>query len=194
MIHSLRGKISQISKNLVIIDVHGIGYGVYVPLRTITKLKIGEEAVLHTHTYVKEDEISLYGFENTVDKDLFLMMISISGIGPKAALSILNNYNAIALAKIILKQDINSMTKAHGVGRKTAQRLVLELGEKVGLILPKDKEFEKDDFIEEAKEVLTSLGLTSKETEDIINKAKTQIKDETDFNTFMEKCLVILGK
>ena len=192
MIHMLKGTIAAISKNLVILDINGVGYGAYLPLRSAQKLKTGEDIQLFTHTCVREDDISIYGFENTVDKELFLMMISISGIGPKAALSILNNYDALALAKIILKQDINSMTKVPGVGKKTAQRLILELGEKVGLILPKDHAAEKNDFIDEAREILTSLGLSDKETDDIINKAKPS--DAGHFDEFIEKCLVLMGK
>ena len=194
MIHQLKGKIANINKNLVVIDINGVGYGVFAPLRTVSKLRAETEVKLFTYTYVKEDEISIYGFENTVDKELFLLMISISGIGPKAALSILNNYDAVNLARIIFKQDINAMLKVPGVGKKTASRLILELGEKVGLILPKDQPMEKYSFLDEAKEVLMSLGLSAKESDDIINKAKIHIKDETLFDEFIEKCLVMMGK
>ncbi|MFH1454278.1 MAG: Holliday junction branch migration protein RuvA [Armatimonadota bacterium] len=194
MIHQLKGIISGISKNLVIIDVNGVGYGVNVPLRTIGKLNLDDEVKLSAHTCVKEDDISIYGFETNIDKELFLMMISVSGIGPKAALSILNNYDAVKLAKIIFKQDVASLTKVPGVGKKTAQRLVVELAEKVGLIIPKDYPAEKESFTEEAKEVLMSLGLSSKESEDIIDKAASQFEKTAHFDEFIEKCLVIMGK
>ena len=134
MIAFIRGILNARTENSVIIDVNGLGFEVFIPLSVQEQLpSIGDELTLYTYMNVKEDEMSLYGFLDRDDLSMFKLLISVSGIGPKGAQSILSGLSADDLRFAILSQDVKAISKAPGVGPRTAQRVILELKDKVNL-------------------------------------------------------------
>jgi Holliday junction DNA helicase RuvA len=135
MIASLKGLILLKSPTTVIVDVHGVGYEVFISSRTYDLLpETAAPCFLHVQTVVREDAISLYGFGRPEEKELFLLLITVSGIGPKLALTILSGIGVEELGQAIMAKDLSRLTALSGVGKKTAQRLCVELGERVGTI------------------------------------------------------------
>ena len=133
MIASLRGKVQYKQPGTVILDVGGVGYEVITSSRTYDTLPpTGEEIFLLVHTYVREDAITLFGFGSGEEKELFLLLNGVSGVGPKLAMAILSGISAADLCQAIAVKDMARLTGLSGVGKKTAQRLCMELGDKVG--------------------------------------------------------------
>lgn len=130
VIGMLRGKVWEIQTGKLVIDVHGVGYLLSVPLGFLSKIRVGEEITFYTHLIVREEELSLVGFASLTEKRVFLEMLNVSGIGPKAALAILSTFGAVEAESAIARQDVRLLTKVPGVGKKTAERLVLELKDK----------------------------------------------------------------
>ncbi len=132
MIALLTGKIAYKSPEFIILDVNGVGYRVQIPFSTYYDLpEEGKEISLNIYTHVKEDAISLYGFRSLVEKNCFQLLISVSGIGPKLGKDILSNIQVGDLARSITQGDLARLSAIPGIGRKTAERLVLELRNKV---------------------------------------------------------------
>ena len=128
MIGQLKGQLLHKKPNVLLVDVHGVGYEVYIPLTSFYELPTeGSEISLKIHTHVREDALILFGFHTQREKDLFLKLISISGIGPKLAIAILSGAQVEELAQAIAESNLVRLTAIPGVGRKTAERLVLEL-------------------------------------------------------------------
>jgi len=128
MIGQLRGRLVLKKPNVVLVDVQGVGYEVFIPLTSFFELPgEGSEVALKIHTHVREDALTLFGFHTQREKDLFLKLISISGIGPKLAVGILSGGRVEELAQAIAESNLARLTAIPGVGRKTAERLVLEL-------------------------------------------------------------------
>lgn len=128
----IKGEIAEITEDNVVLDVGGIGYNVNISARVAQSLPgIGSEIKLHTYTLVREDAFSLYGFLTRADLDIFKKCITVNGIGPKGALAILSVMDADALRYAILSGDAKAISKAPGIGGKTAERLILDLKDKV---------------------------------------------------------------
>ena len=139
MIAKLRGIIDSFGDDSVIIDINGVGYLVYVSTRTLSRLVKGAEAVLFIETVVREDSISLYGFASALEKEWFLTLTKVQGVGAKVCLSILSVLTPMQLAQAISAQDKASFSRANGVGPKLAARIVTELnGKMVGLPIGAD--------------------------------------------------------
>lgn len=132
MIALLTGQIAYKSPDHVILDVHGVGYRVMIPFSTYYELPEEGSATLHIHTSVREDAIQLYGFRTRTEKSFFQLLISVSGIGPKLARDILSNIQPPQLAAALVQGDLHKLSAIPGIGKKTAERLVLELKEKAG--------------------------------------------------------------
>lgn len=132
MIALVRGTLAYKSIDHVIIDVGGVGYRLFIPLSTFYALPETGEIQLFTHTHVREDALLLYGFLSLEEKDLFVILIGISGIGPKLAVNILSHIPAGDLKRAIATGDVKRLSSLPGIGKKTAERLVLELKDKVG--------------------------------------------------------------
>lgn len=132
MIAWLRGRLVEKQPNRVVIDVHGVGYDVAVPLSTFYALgEAGSETVLRIHTHVREDALALFGFGTARELDLFERLITISGVGPKLALAVLSGIEPADLVRAIQRGDIKRLTTIPGVGRKTAERIALELKDRL---------------------------------------------------------------
>jgi holliday junction DNA helicase RuvA len=137
MIAALRGTLIEKHPNRVIVDIHGVGYDVQVPLSTFYAIgDAGREVSLRVRTHVREDAIALYGFLTALELDLFDRLIAISGIGPKLALAVLSGIDAGELVRAVRGQDVARLTRIPGVGKKTAERIGLELKDKLGSALP----------------------------------------------------------
>ncbi len=133
MIGQLRGRLIAKKPNQVLLDIQGVGYEVHIPLTSFYELPgEGNEILLRIHTHVREDAFLLFGFVTQKEKDLFLKLISIGGIGPKLAISILSGGRVEELAQAILQGNLARLTSIPGVGRKTAERVVLELKGQMG--------------------------------------------------------------
>lgn len=132
MIALLTGQIAHKSPDHVILDVHGVGYRVMIPFSTYYELPEEGQATLHIHTSVREDAILLYGFRTRTEKSFFQLLISVSGIGPKLARDILSNIQPPQLAAALQQGDLHKLSAIPGIGKKTAERLVLELKDKAG--------------------------------------------------------------
>lgn len=133
MIASLSGLVQVKAPTAVIVDVGGVGYEVFISVRTFDILpEVGGSCFLFIQTVVREDAISLYGFGQKEEKELFLLLVAVSGIGPKLALTILSGIGVHALCRAIVAKDLDQLTGIPGIGKKTAQRLCVELAEKVG--------------------------------------------------------------
>lgn len=134
VIEQLRGRVARLEQDRVILDVGGVGFAVWVPSSTRGRLRTGEEASLFTHLQVREDALQLYGFALWEEKEAFEALLKVSGIGPKVGLSILSSLSARELVVAVACGDVQSLTAVSGVGKKTAQRIILELKEQMGAV------------------------------------------------------------
>jgi len=140
MISCLKGEFFHKSPEKVTILVNGVGYEVFLSAASLDKLpQLGEEVFLYTYTYVREDILTLFGFAELDEKNMFLQLINVSGVGPKLALSILSGISPVDLARAIVTKDVARLVGLSGVGKKTAERLCLDLKEKVGFIAGGDE-------------------------------------------------------
>ena len=158
----IKGTLAAAAENYAVIECGGIGYKVYAPRRFLEQAKLNAPAKLYTHLVVKEDELSLYGFETDSGREMFERLIGISGIGPKAGLSILSQMTPDEVARAIFAGDAKAFSKAPGIGKKTAERIVLELKDKMDIKSALQAEPGQmqtvSSALEEAAEALTSLG------------------------------------
>jgi Holliday junction DNA helicase RuvA len=137
MIAHLRGRLLEKHPNRVIVDVNGVGYDVHVPLSTFYEMaERGEEIALRIHTHVREDALLLYGFATVLELQIFERLISVSGIGPKLALAVLSGIEPNELVAAIRSANVARLTNIPGIGRKIAERIGLELKDKMGSFLP----------------------------------------------------------
>jgi len=165
MIRQVRGKVLEVGAVSAVIEV--AGFGVRVHMSTPQALSVGKEACLATHLAVKQDGIEIYGFTDTADRDFFELIISVSGVGPKTALGILRRAPREALEGAIGKRDLTYLTKIVGLGKKSAEKLLVELAEKVGSRA-------HDNADNEVFDTLVALGYTEREA----RKALQNIPDD----------------
>ena len=145
MIAQLRGRLLEKHPNRVIIDVHGVGYDVHVPLSTFYEMaEAGGDIALRIHTHVREDALVLFGFATLLELQIFERLISVSGIGPKLALSVLSGIETNELVAAIRQANVARLTGIPGIGKKTAERIGLELKDKMATLLPTEKESSPD--------------------------------------------------
>jgi Holliday junction DNA helicase RuvA len=186
MIGSLKGKIILKTEKFLIVETNGIGYKVSVSPDTLSKAKkIDAEIFLWIHTHIREDAFDLYGFLDREELEFFEMLINVSGIGPKGALSILGITSIGTLRKAISIGDTSYLTKISGIGRKTAEKIVIELRDKIGTELEGSSlQVELD-----ALEALKSLGYSAVEAREALKK----VSSDTNTNTKIREALKILG-
>jgi len=173
MISSLTGKIDRVFGDYIEIEVSGVGYLVFVGKKNY---QIGEEVKIYTYMAVSENEIALFGFENWDDVNLFKMLISVSGVGPKTGAQILAGTKSDLIIKAIGDADVDFFQKIKGIGKKTAQRIIIDLKSKIGglgeLDLTKDNEKnDESDLVLSLKQ----LGFDKKEIEKVVKKMPTEI-------------------
>ena len=171
MISFLKGKKNYIDPTRLILDVNGVGYDIYISLRTYSKIKNKSEIFIYTHLNIKEDSHTLYGFNSVNEKETFLSLLSINGVGPSTAVMILSSLSAIELKKAIIDADINKIKSVKGIGLKTAERIILELKDKISFEEIEDNiSVIYDNTIkDEALSALSSLGISKNIVEKHIN-------------------------
>ena len=176
MIAKLKGVIDTILEQQVIIDVGGVGYGVFVSTKTLSKLLVGEPATLWIETVVREDAITLYGFISQSEHEYFNLLTLVQGIGPKAGLSILSALSPEQISSAILSGDVSAFTAANGIGKKTAERIITELKDNVGKVNVNvelfniSKEMKNDSIAEDAISALSNLGYTRSQSFSVVMK------------------------
>lgn len=179
MIAFIKGKLADIQAGSVIIDVGGIGYKVQVPLSLQYRLPAaGSELMLHTSLVVREDSFSLYGFQGENELAFFLKLLNVSGVGPRGALAILSIYTPAELGRAIAGEDIASLTRAPGIGKKTAARIVLELKDKVSDLF--DASEPRNIVIGrevDALEALEALGYSAVEARRAVKEAQAGLEN-----------------
>lgn len=181
MIAYLKGTLEEIGNDYIVVDVNNIGYQVKVSLRVIEGLpSIGSQIKIHTYTYVREDVIALYGFLTKDDLQMFLLLLGVNGVGPKGALGILSVFSAQELRLAIISQDSKTIAKAPGIGAKTAQRMLIDLKDKVSVEETFEKMGAENVSIASVKaenlsarsdaiEALTALGYSASESLKAVN-------------------------
>jgi holliday junction DNA helicase RuvA len=175
VIASVRGTVVARRLDGVVVDVNGVGYLVQATQRALQKAQSGREVVLDTYLHVREDALQLYGFAEPAERELFELLLSVSGVGPKVALAILSNSTPGDLRRAIALEDETRFVAIPGIGKKTAQRIVLELGEKLG---PVDMGGESP--VEElvARDALVELGYSVPEAERALAGTDPQLPPE----------------
>jgi Holliday junction DNA helicase RuvA len=192
MISYIQGTVSKIDEELIIVETNNIGYGIFTSLNTIDSINLNEEIKVHTHLYVREDKINLFGFLTEEELDMFEKLIKISGVGPKAAIAILSISKVKTLKREIANENINYLKKASGIGKKTAGKIILELKDKMDVIFEDDDGVEIDSsisgsFVENA---LIQLGFNKMEIRKALSKIKSEGKQEEEI---IKEALKIMG-
>ena len=176
MIAYLKGIIDIKRQDYVVIDVHGVGYKIFMPEGAIQNLEVDWEAKIYTFMRVREDDVSLYGFLNVEELAMFELLISVGGIGAKSAVGILSNIAPSKFALAVITDDVTTLKKLPGIGAKTAQRIILELKDKIKTQEATEQEneikqkTEVSDSAKDAIEALQVLGYTRREVEEAISK------------------------
>ena len=181
------GKVISKSKNILILENNNIGYEIYMTEIALSELSIGEDAKIYTYYNVTQDNISLFGFKNLEEKKMFENLISVSKIGAKTAIGILSSISTAELAISIIPNDINRLSKLPGIGKKTAQRLVLEVIDKVKteeIIFTEEEQESNENYLnttEKEKDVIEALKVLGYNIKEIDNVIKTlDIKSSTE--------------
>ena len=162
MIAFLKGRLAHKEVSHVVVDVNGVGYQVFISLNTYSAIKNEEACMLYTHLHVKEDAHTLYGFTKSSEKSTFLHLISISGVGPSTALMVLSTLSAAELKSAIISDDVKTIQSVKGIGAKTAQRIILELKDKIakeGFELEESTGYVDNRIKDEALTALITLGI-----------------------------------
>tara|TARA_B110000483_G_C18193488_1_gene541996 strand:- start:1028 stop:1609 length:582 start_codon:yes stop_codon:yes gene_type:complete len=171
MIEMLTGKILNHSPTLVVLDVLGVGYGIHMSLKGSLGLIVGQQISLHTFLSVKEDSLTLFGFQDPSEKSIFLKLIGVNGIGPKLAQRILSETTPADIVNLVLREDETGLTKLKGVGKKTAGLLILHLKSKVQGLLLTDNSIPINPILLDAISALCSLGLKEPTAKKAVEKA-----------------------
>ena len=189
MISYIRGELVAIEKDKIVVDVHGVGWGIYMPEQSMGRLPaIGEEVKIHTYLNIREDAMQLYGFCTRDDLEIFKLVIGVSGIGPKGGLSILSSLSADDLRFAVLSGDAKAISAAPGIGKKTAEKLIIELKDKLNLQEVLDNQMNGENLStsngssgtneiqSEAVQALVALGYGSTESLRAVKKVTTECK------------------
>ncbi len=197
MIGYIHGPVTGLFKDYCFIEAGGVGYRIFISDKTRQRLQNGEEAKLFTYMAVREDAMLLYGFLSQEEYDLFLLLISISKIGPKVAMGILSAMEPAAFVGAVGAQNVTALTKLPGIGKKTAERLLVELKDKVAkldmpetMAIPAVEIPAADGMTGKALQALMSLGYGAEEVEPILHKLAPQY---TNVSTLIRAVLVEIG-
>ena len=200
MIARISGILIQKSVTHCVVDVHGTGYRIIVPLSTFYELpKEDQPVVLHVHTHVREDAISLYGFHTREEREVFQMMISVSGIGPKLAVNILSGIAAGELVRAVTEEDLKRLTGIPGVGKKTAERMILELKEKAAKLGRDDVTVctvavkTGDQVKEDALSALVNLGYKGSAVKDVVDRIMRKAPETPSLDQLLKQALRTLA-
>lgn len=192
MITYIKGIVENIENDRVILDNHGIGYGIFMPVHVLETIGIGEEVKIYTYFSVREDAMQLYGFLSKEELKFFKMLIGVSGVGPKGGLAIISACPGDMLAMSILSGDAKAISKAQGIGNKTAQRIIIELKDKINIeemiSSPQvAQETEEQGILGDAIEALTALGYSKTSAYNAVKQVKNA--ETMDVEELLKKAL-----
>ena len=198
MIGYLEGTLRQKTPDYIIIDAHGVGYQVHIPLSTFYELpETGKTVSLNIHTYVREDTLQLYGFRTTAEKEMFLHLMAVNGVGPRLAVGILSRISADELTQVVYQNDPARLRKIPGVGKKIADRLLLELRDRLKVKGGRDAEvpvlFQKAGAYEDAFSALVNLGYRPAEAEKMLKTALREVGEEAPLESLLKVALKVPG-
>jgi holliday junction DNA helicase RuvA len=201
MIASLTGRLVLKAPTQLVLDVHGVGYEVFIPLSTYYGLPdLSESILLSVYTHVREDAISLFGFLTSQEKDAFVLLTSVSGVGPKLALSILSALPVSDLVSAIQSEDVEKLTSVPGIGNKSAGRLVLELKDKVGKLyssLASETEVFRqgqDASFDDALSALVNLGYRPQDAKEALKQVKKSNTESMKLQDMIRESLKELAR
>lgn len=177
MISSISGSVKSTSINSIVVVVGGVGILLQVPVRVAAKVQIGEKVDFHTYLIVREDALTLYGFTEILDRNFFELLLSVTGIGPKVAQSILANGDAASIANAIISSNLKSLEAVPGLGKKGAQRLVLELKDKANAFAGGQVGTNLE-ISAQVENALQGLGYSNKEANSMVNEILKSEKTE----------------
>jgi Holliday junction DNA helicase RuvA len=198
MIGYLEGKLKHKSPDFIIVDVHGVGYFVHVPLSTFYDLpELGQAVSLNIHTYLREEALQLYGFRTVAEKEMFLHLITVNGIGPRLALAILSGMNPDALRQVVQGQDHHRLRNIPGVGKKIAERIILELRDRLKIKRDKTEEpwplYLSSGAYSDAFSALVNLGYRPVEAEKAIRTAQQNLGEDPPLERLLKESLRLLA-
>ena len=195
MIAYLEGKLIEKNPTHLILEVNGVGYSVNIPVSSYASVgEVGQTVKVLTYQYVREDELKLYGFSSHQERDLFELLISVNGVGPRVALGILSSISVEDFQRSVLAEDLDVLTHISGVGKKTAQRLIVELKEKLGKVdLGIEKAVEVKEGIgipaEEAVLALVYLGYNKLDARKAVQKANSESEESLPIEELIKRAL-----
>lgn len=196
MIAHIQGLLHFKSPEYLVIDVDGIGYQIHVPLSTFYGLpQVGSSVSLHIHTHVREDALQLYGFQSPEEKTLFVRLISISGIGPRLAVNILSGISPVELVESLSQNNLARLISIPGVGRKTAERIMVEMRDKISTLVPGHevttpvKAAADEALIEDALSALLNLGYKKGVAQRAVENAKKRLEGEITLESLLKEAL-----
>jgi holliday junction DNA helicase RuvA len=180
MIATLRGEIAQIEEGALILEVGGVGLRVFVPAPLRARMKAGDALLLYTHLVVREDALTLYGFESQPERELFNILLGVDGVGPKAALSVLSTMTLDAIQRAIFADEAELLSRVPGVGKKTAQKMALHLKDKLKPTDTFAQVAAMSDADSEVLAALTALGYSVVEAQSAIQSLPKDAPDDTE--------------
>ena len=193
MISSLTGKVKHLTTSNLVVDISGVGISVNVPARVAAQSKVGTAIELYTYLVVREDALPLYGFIDLIDRNFFELLLSVTGIGPKVAQAILSINDAAGVAQAISAGDLKTLESIPGLGKKGAQRLVLELRDKVATYLQHESK-SANQISNQVEIALQGLGFTAKESKDVTSQIRNQIDENNlDISQAIKLALQLSG-
>lgn len=198
MIGYLEGKLKHKAPHFIIVDVHGVGYFVNVPLSTFYDLpELGQTVILNIHTYFREDALQLYGFRTLAEKEMFLHLITVNGVGPRLALTILSGMSPDVLRQSVHAQDHQRLRNIPGIGKKIAERIILELRDRLKIKVEKTSDRELlltcPGAYSDAFSALVNLGYRPVEAEKAVRRAQDRLGEEPPLETLLKESLRILA-
>ena len=180
MIATLRGEIVQIEENSLVLEVGGVGLRVFVPTSLRTRSKAGEVLMLYTHLVVREDALTLYGFEAQAERELFNTLLGVDGVGPKAALSVLSTLTLDAVQRAIFADEVEILNRVPGIGKKTAQKMAIHLKDKLKPVDALSAVAAMTDRDSEVLAALTALGYSVVEAQAAIQALPKDAPEDTE--------------
>lgn len=193
MFNYIKGIVKDKSEGVVVVENNGIGFEFFVSNNTIFNINEGDEVVLYSYFQVREDGVALFGFYSKEEKDMFLNLITVNGVGPKMAIGILSGSSLSDLGNAILREDVAFISKIKGCGKKTAERIVLDLRDKIdafGIVKVENKETLDVSVVNEAVEVLVSLGTPKNQALTLVSSVA---KQDDSVETLVERALKNMG-
>ena len=180
MISSISGKIIYSTNDSVIVDVHGIGFEVFAPKHFLIDTQAGESIFLHTFLVVREDLLALYGFQTAEEKQFFLLFLGVEGIGPKLAMSAISNLSLDTIRRAVISEQPDVFSRVPGIGKKTAQKILIQLQGKVGLSEDGSEMRMGTPIDDQVLEALTGLGYSIVEAQAAIQALPKDIPDDVE--------------